>query len=220
MRFEVDAILFDIDGTLVDSTAAVERSWRTWAARRQLDIDAILASCHGRRSEDTIAELLPESEHGTAIAELYQLELTDLVGVVALPGAAELLTALPDDRWAAVTSGARHLMETRLGAAGLPVPAVLVSSADVTVGKPDPQGYLLAAQRLGRQATACLVVEDAPAGIAAGLASGAVVVGVTTSHDSAQLQPAQAVITDLTHLTVAQGTDGKLAVTVTELPIA
>ena len=202
MRFDVDAILFDIDGTLVDSTGAVERTWRTWSGARGLDADEILRICHGRRSEDTIAELLPPADRAAAVTELEQLELADLADVIALPAAYTLLTALPTQRWAAVTSGPRRLMHARLAAAGLPVPAVLVSAEDVRHGKPDPEGYLSAAAELGVDIRRCLVVEDAPAGIEAGRASGARVLAVATSHPTDALGRAEAVIGDPTACSV------------------
>lgn len=200
MRF--DAILFDIDGTLVDSTGAVVRTWRTWAARHGLDAEEILRVCHGRRTEDTVAAFLPAPQRAAAVAELTAMEMADLDDVFALPGTRELLPGLPADRWAAVTSGPRQLMEARLAAAGLPIPAVLVSAEAVTVGKPDPEGYLKAAAALGRDIRRCLVVEDAPAGIEAGRAAGARVLAVATSHPAAELAAADAVVADLTAVTL------------------
>ncbi|WP_017545803.1 HAD family hydrolase [Nocardiopsis prasina] len=188
MRISVDAVLFDIDGTLVDSTGAVERTWRLWGEAHGIDPDEILAVSHGRRSEDTIAMFLPQDQVADATAELEELELADLDGVTALPATRELLTALPAERWAAVTSGSRRLMRTRLEAAGLPVPEVLVTADDVTEGKPHPQGYLRAAARLGFDPARCLVVEDAPAGVRAGLASGPAVLAVATSHSRTDLE--------------------------------
>ena len=145
-----DAVLFDIDGTLVDSTAAVTRTWTTWAAEHGIDADEILRVCHGRRTEDTVGMFLPAEQHAAAVAELEQLELADLDDVRALPGTQSLLPRLPADRWAAVTSGSRALMRTRLTAAGLPIPEVLVSAEAVEAGKPEPEGYLKAAAALGR----------------------------------------------------------------------
>ncbi len=202
MRFDVQAILFDIDGTLVDSTGAVERAWRTWAARREIDADTILRVCHGRRSEDTIARFLPDVHRAAAVSELAQLELSDLDDVVALPATQTLLKRLPDDRWAAVTSGSRSLMQARLRAAGLPLPDVLISAEAVSAGKPDPEGYLKAAAALGYDIAQCLVIEDAPAGIEAGRAAGAHVLAVATSHNSDQLSAASAVIPTLEYCTV------------------
>lgn len=219
MHVEVAAILFDIDGTLVDSTPAVERSWRSWAARRGLDAEVILRVSHGRRSEDTIADLLPVHERAAAVAELEALEHADLDDVLALPAASDLLPSIPSDRWAAVTSGSRALMRRRLAAAGLPVPSVLVGADDVAVGKPDPEGYLAAAAALGVEPAACLVVEDAPAGIAAGRAAGARVLAVATSHPASMLGNADVVIDDLTHLSISAAPQG-LQVSLTRHPAA
>lgn len=215
MIFEVDAILFDIDGTLVDSTGTVERTWRLWAAQRGLPADDILAVCHGRRTEDTVAEFLPAAERPAAVAELERLEIGDLDQVVALPAALELLSALSADRWAAVTSGSGSLMRARLGAAGLPVPRVLVAAEDVDAGKPDPQGYRMAAEGLGVDVTRCLVVEDAPAGLAAGHAAGASVLAVATSHPVDELRRAHAVVADLRAVRIRERAD-RLTVGVSE----
>ncbi|WP_142053243.1 HAD-IA family hydrolase [Pseudonocardia kunmingensis] len=213
MRFHVDAVLFDIDGTLVDSTAAVVRSWTAWAARYGLDAEEILRVCHGRRSEDTIAGFLPVGEQAAGVAALAELELADLDDVVALPATRALLRDLPADRWAAVTSGSRVLMRARLAAAGLPVPEVLVSAGDVSAGKPDPEGYLKAAAALGYEITRCLVVEDAPAGIGAGRAAGAHTLAVATSHPAVELAAADAVVPDLTACTVERTADGLVVIT-------
>ncbi len=210
--FRVDAILFDIDGTLVDSTEAVNRSWLAFAESRGLDGDAILAVCHGRRSEDTLAEFLSPDEVPTSLQELDALEMSDLYDVTPLPASRSLLEALPPDRWAAVTSGARPLMEKRLSVSGLPVPAVLVTAEDVSDGKPDPQGYLKAASDLGFDITRCLVIEDAPAGIGAGLNAGASVLGVATSHPADELGDAHAVTLDLSYCDVVVEEDGLLVV--------
>ena len=208
MQIDVAALLFDIDGTLVDSTAAVERTWRTWAAHRGLDAGEILSVCHGRRAEDTIADLLPEGERAAAVVELESLELHDLDDVIALPGVQSLLGELPANRWAAVTSGSRRLMRARLAAAGVTVPRVLVGADDVVIGKPDPEGYLAAAAALGVAVADCLVVEDAPAGIAAGLSSGARVLAVQTSHKPAELADAHYSVPDLRSVSVSVMPDG------------
>lgn len=214
--FHVQAILFDIDGTLVDSTGVVERTWRAFAAERGLDAEEILRVCHGRRSEDTIADLLPPAERDAAVAELAWMELNDLDDVVALPATKALLPALPQGRWAAVTSGSQELMRARLAAAGLPVPEVLVAADDVSAGKPDPEGYLKAAAALGYDIKDCLVVEDAPAGLRAGHDAGARTLAVATSHDAAELT-ADAVVEDLTSCRVDRVGDG-LVVTVSAGP--
>ncbi len=194
-----DAILFDLDGTLVDSAAVVERNWRVFAARHGLDADAILAVCHGRRSSETIAEVGPHLDVAAETALLDAAEEADVDGLVAVPGALELLARLRPERWAVVTSGHRALATTRLSAAGLPVPAVLVCGDEVTAGKPDPEGFLRAAAALSADPTRCVVVEDAPAGVAAARAIGAAVVAVTTALDAAELAGDLAVA-DLTRL--------------------
>lgn len=207
MLFRVQALLVDIDGTLVDSTAAVVASWTTWAAAQRLDVREILRVCHGRRTQDTIAMFLPDERVPAATRQLEELELAALDGVTALPGADVLLRDLPPDRWAGVTSGSHALMRARLAAAGLPVPAVLIAAEDVRKGKPDPEGYLAASTALGCDIVQCVVIEDSPAGLAAGRAAGAWTVAVATSHDRAELRGADVVVPDLTRCAVELRTD-------------
>ncbi|WP_217240376.1 HAD-IA family hydrolase [Streptomyces sp. AC555_RSS877] len=174
------ALLFDMDGTLIDSTAAVERTWRRFAARHGLDAAAILASAHGQRTADTVAAHAPRgTDLDTETAWLVAQDVADTRGTVALPGAAELLAALPPDRWALVTSAGRELAERRMAAAGLPLPEVVVTADDVRHGKPHPEGYHTAARRLGVDPRATIVFEDAELGLLAGRAAGGytVVVG-------------------------------------------
>ena len=209
MRAVVEAILFDIDGTLVDSTGAVERAWKTWADRRGLDVAEILRVCHGRRSEDTVAQFVPPAERASATAELTRLELDDLSDITALPGARYLWDAVPPQRRAVVTSGPRQLMQARLDAAGLSVPAVMITAENVARGKPDPEGYRKAAAALGWDAGRCLVIEDAPAGVEAGRAAGSVVLAVATTHRESDLQRADGVVPNLTACTV-DSTDARL----------
>lgn len=208
MHLPVQAVLFDIDGTLVDSTGTIVRTWRAWAKQWGVDADEILRVSHGRRNEDTIALFLPAEQVPAATADLDALELADLDGVVALPGVASLLRDLPRERWAAVTSGPRELMLARLAAAGLPIPSVLVAAEDVRAGKPDPEGYRKAAAELEHDITRCLVVEDAPAGIRAGRAAGARTLAVATSHDPSELTEAETVVPDLATCTLRIDDDG------------
>lgn len=202
------AILFDIDGTLVDSTPVVERSWRTWAQEYDVDAEEVMRVCHGRRTEDTVAEFVTPQHLAGAVARLQALELADFDGVTALPGAQQLLDVLPRERWSAVTSGERALLTARLAAAQLPIPETLICAEDVTVGKPSPEGYLKAAAALGFDAKQCVVVEDAPAGIAAGLAAGAQVLAVTTTHAAHQVASADVIVADLSCLRVSFTDDG------------
>ncbi|GID92762.1 hydrolase [Amorphoplanes digitatis] len=167
-------MLFDMDGTLVDSDAAVERAWRAWAAEFDADPDAVLAVAHGAPAERTVRLTLPglpEGEVASVAARQLELQYDDLSDVVATPGALGLLASLRLP-WAVVTSADLRLARARLGAAGIEAP-VLVTVEDVRAGKPDPEGYLRAAELLGVAARHCLVVEDAEVGVAAGRAAGA-----------------------------------------------
>ena len=208
MRFEVQAIVFDIDGTLVDSTPAVERSWRTWCGIFGVDADALLSVSHGRRSADTIALFLPADRVDEAVKVLDEIELRDLDGILPLPNAAHLTALLPEGRWALVTSGNRGLMRERISAGGIPIPEVMITSEDVERGKPDPQGYRRAAELLGFDPATCLVVEDAPPGVDAGVAAGSVVLAVGTSHPLEALPGAHAYAADLSHVEVSVCDDG------------
>ncbi|MDD4866611.1 MAG: HAD-IA family hydrolase [Mycobacterium sp.] len=192
------AILFDIDGTLVDTTDTVERTWGAWAKEYGVDCRDILRICHGRRTEDIVAQFVAPQQRLVATARQLALqELADLDGVVALPGSRRLLNALPRGRWAAVTSGPRSLMAARLAAAGLPAPGLLIGAEDVRAGKPNPESYLMAAAALGVEARQCLVVEDSPAGVGAGRAAGARVLAVMTTHHASELADADVVVADL-----------------------
>ena len=184
--FDVDAVLLDMDGTLVDSTAVVVRLWRSWAARHGVDPEAILAVSHGRRGDEVVAQFAPPGvDREAELQWLAARELVERDDIVAVSGAAALLAALPPDRVAVVTSATRELTAVRMRAAALSVPQILVGADDVLHGKPDPEGYQRAARLLGVDPARCLVVEDAPAGLEAGRAAGARVIAVATtlSHD-------------------------------------
>ena len=199
---EADALLFDLDGTLVDSTPAVLRSWTRWAVEHGVTAEQFAAvHSHGRTAAELVADLLPAHRVPGAVARIEELERSDTEGIAALPGAAELLATLPADRWAIVTSGVRPLARARIAAAGLPVPGVLVTADDVARGKPDPEPFLLGAARLAVPAQRCVVVEDAPAGLAAARAAGMRSVAVTTTHGTDDLA-ADLVVPDLSALTV------------------
>jgi len=170
----IEAVLFDMDGTLVDSDAAVERAWRTWAGEYDVEPSAVLAVAHGAPAERTVGLVrpdLPPAEATEAAARQLELQYDDLSDVVATPGAHELLAALRLP-WAIVTSADVRLAKARLGAAGIVAP-LLVTVDDIRVGKPDPEGYLRAAELLGVAPERCLVVEDAAVGVRAGRAAGA-----------------------------------------------
>jgi sugar-phosphatase len=187
MKIHTPAILFDLDGVLVDSTPAVARVWTIWANRHRFVPAEVVRIAHGRPSLSTIRDLLPDADHDAENREVERGEIEDTEGVIPLPGALELLQALPPDRWTIATSCTRRLAEVRIRAAGLPVPKQMVTSTDVQRGKPDPEPYIKAAQILGYAPAECVVVEDAPAGIRAGHAAGARVLALRTTAPDPEL---------------------------------
>lgn len=201
-EFYCDAILFDLDGVLVDSTAVVERQWRQWAARNQINIADVMAISHGRRAIEIIQAVAPGLNSLAEAAYLAAAEAADTDGLSVYDGAYQLLTTLPSSHWAVATSGTRDVASARLTHAGLPFPGVFVTADDVPRGKPSPDPYLQAAAGLGIPAQRCIVIEDAPAGVTAGLAAGAQVIAVATTHEPAQLTHATAVIHKLSDLYV------------------
>lgn len=172
------ALLLDMDGTLVHSTGEVETVWRLWCRRHRLDPEPVLTMCHGVRSREVIRTLAPQLDLAQEVALLDELEIHHTGQAEALAGARTLLASLPVERWALVTSASQRVARHRLRSAGLPLPALLVGAEDVEHGKPDPEPYLLAAERLGLAAADCLVFEDAPAGISSALRAGCRVVQV------------------------------------------
>jgi mannitol-1-/sugar-/sorbitol-6-phosphatase len=186
------ALLFDMDGVLIDSTPAVARVWRQWAIEHGFDPEQVTKRAHGRPSIATIRDYLPDADYERENEIIERREIEDLDGVVALPGARELLRVLPPDRWTIVTSATRPLAEVRIRAAGLAIPEHLVTANEINRGKPDPEPYLKAASLLGFVPTDCVVVEDVPAGICAGKAAGAKVIAVRTTSNDTELRAAGA----------------------------
>lgn len=172
------ALLLDMDGTLVHSTGEVETVWRLWCRRHRLDPEPVLAMCHGVRSREVIRTLAPQLDLAQEVALLDDLEIHHTGQAEALAGARTLLASLPVERWALVTSASQRVAKHGLRSAGLLLPSLLVGAEDVEHGKPDPDPYLLAAERLGLAAADCLVFEDAPAGISSALRAGCRVVQV------------------------------------------
>jgi sugar-phosphatase len=186
------AMLFDMDGVLVDSTPAVARVWGIWARKHGFDPDEVVHKAHGRPSIATIRELLPHGEHEAEDREVERLEIEDITDVVALPGALDLLRAIPEARWTIVTSASRRLAEVRLRAAGLPVPKHLVTASDLHRGKPFPDPYLKGAEVLGVAPADCVVAEDAASGVRSGKSAGARVLALRTTSTEAELLAAGA----------------------------
>ena len=206
LTLKTQAILFDMDGTLVDSGAVISRVLRRWGDHHGIDRERIANLPRGQRTSDTIAGLAPHLDLKTEVASLDAAEHGDLEGVTEISGAAKLVAAIPAERWALVTSADEQLARLRMTAAGLPLPSLLISGASVKKGKPSPEGYLLAAERLGRRPHECVVFEDAPAGVAAGIAAGMRVIGVASTATREELTACTAIVSDLTAVSVT--TDG------------
>ena len=191
-QVQCSALLFDLDGVLIDSTPAVARVWHQWAVEHGFDPVEVVARAHGRPSLTTVREYLPHADHAAENREVERREIADIAGVVPLPGALDLLASFPADRWTIVTSCTRALAEVRIQAAGLPLPRLLVTSNDITNGKPHPEPFLKGAALLGFSAAQCVVLEDAPAGIRAGKSAGARVIAFTTTAPIPTLRQAGA----------------------------
>ena len=210
--FSCSAILFDLDGVLCDSTCAVDREWREWATRKGVDGDAIMAIAHGVRTVEVIRRVAPHLDAEAEAAAIENHEAQDHRGVVVMPGALDLVKSIPDGRWGVVTSGTRLLATNRLQYCGLPVPEVLVTSDDVTNGKPHPEPYLKGAERLGLRPAECLVIEDAPAGIRSARAGGLQVIGLASTYGVGKLSEADAVVEKLARVHISANGTGKLSV--------
>lgn len=202
MSVRCAAILFDLDGVLVDSAACVEKSWRDWSARHGLDPERVLAVAHGRRTTETIPFVAPHLNVAEEVAALAAIESVTTDGVLAVPGARELVESLPPNAWAIVTSGVRSVATLRIRHTGLPMPRVLVCADEIERGKPDPQGYLVAAERLGVQPAMCVVIEDTPPGLAAARAAAMRSIGIAGTYPPESLSMADYVVPRLDALRV------------------
>jgi sugar-phosphatase len=198
-----DALLFDLDGVLVDSAACVEATWRRWAIVHDLDPAAVIAEAHGRRSIDTIRRVAPHLGAEEEVAALAASEATTAEGVYEVPGARSLLAQLPPRHWAIVTSGIRSVASFRIAHTHLPMPTVLVCADEISRGKPDPEGYLIAAHRLGIAPANCIVVEDAPAGLEAARAARMRSIAIASTYAPDALHAASFCIPTLDKLEVA-----------------
>jgi len=209
--------LFDLDGTLVDSLPVVERSWCRWADRHGISHDEVLHFIHGKQAITSLRHFMPGRSEEDIQAEfrwLEQLEASDTDGITALPGALALLHHLNEAQipWAIVTSGSVPVAHARHKAAGLPEPEVFVTAERVARGKPEPDAFLLGAELLGLAPESCVVVEDAAAGVLAGLAAGCHVIAVNVPETAPRLDEADFVLTSLAALTVTKADDGNVIV--------
>jgi len=200
--FQCSAILFDLDGVLVDSTPAVTRQYRRWSEENGLDPEKVLRIGHGVRTVEVVRAVAPHLDPEAEMRKIEQREAEDRDGVAVMPGAADLINSLPQDRWCVVTSGTLRLATARLNLANLPIPRVFVTAEDVDKGKPDPAPYLKGAALLGFDPAKCLVIEDAPAGIQSAHAGGMKVIALTSTFPADKLQDADVVVQKLSQIRV------------------
>jgi sugar-phosphatase len=210
--FRCSAVLFDLDGVLVDSTRSVERQWRIWAREHGIDGNKVMAVGHGVRAVDVIRAVAPHLDAEAEVKKLESREADDRDGVVVMPGAVELVGTIPEGRWCVVTSGTRHLASARLRMFGIPVPKVMITADDVADGKPHPGPYLKGAELLGVSPAECLVIEDAPAGIQSAHAGGMKTIALTSTYPASALGKADAVVQRLAQIQVSLEGAGKLAI--------
>jgi sugar-phosphatase len=215
-KFECAAILFDMDGVLVDSTAAVAGTWGRWALAHSLDPQLVIDGAHGRRTIETVREFAPHLDADAEANRIESAEAMELDTVTVIPGALQLLRSLPEGLWGVVTSATRPMALTRLRDAGYPIPRVLVTADDVIHGKPNPEPYLKGAAGLGIASDQCIVFEDSPAGIRAANAARMRVIGLLTTYPPEALHQAQAKIADFTKTKVERNGSGKLEIVFAE----
>ena len=212
MTMRCDALLFDLDGVLVDSAECVRRICTDWAIARGLDPEHVLRWSQGRRVQETVRAVAPHLDPDAEVAALVGMEANTTFGLHHVPGARALLQSLPTDSWAVVTSGARPVARLRLSHVGLPIPETLITGDDVSRGKPDPEGYLAAASALGRSPADCIVIEDAPAGIGAARAAGMRSIGIIGTVTPAELAGADVIVDSLGSIRVTvSGASPRLA---------
>jgi len=210
------ALLFDLDGVLIDSTNCIIRHWATWAGQHGLDVSDVMKVAHGLRTIETMRLVAPHLDIEAEAERHAAREIADTDGIVAIEGALQLLESLPGDAWAVVTSGGAELATARLRRAGLPVPGILVTADDVLHGKPAPDPYLLGAERLGVAVPQCVVVEDAPAGLQSARAAGMRAIGVASTHSREELHRATVIVERLSAISVStqDGTGPRLVIQV------
>jgi mannitol-1-/sugar-/sorbitol-6-phosphatase len=213
-KFRCAAILFDLDGVLVDSTGSVDRQWRAWARENEIDEQTVIAIAHGVRSIEVIRTVAPHLDAKVEARKLEAREAADR-GIVVMPGAIDLIRTIPKDKWAVVTSGTRYLASARLKLAGIPAPKVMVAADDVVNGKPHPEPYLKGAELLGVNPTECLVIEDAPAGIRSAHAGGMKVIALASTYPSNALSEADSVIANLGQIQIGLDGERMLQVSIT-----
>lgn len=206
----VRGVLFDMDGVLMSSLGSVERSWQRYAKLRGLDAEHAIQMAHGRRAIETVRALRPDLDAQAELGVIERWEIEDNAGLVVLPGVRQLLKSLPCGSWAIVTSATERLARSRLAYAGIAIPEHFVTAETVTHGKPHPEPYQHGAELLGCRPDQCLVIEDAPAGVAAGKAAGCRVLAVLATHAPETLKAADWCVATLADVQAANGNDGNI----------
>lgn len=207
MQLTCSAVLFDLDGVLVDSAPVIERHWQRWGDRHGVPVSRIMALAHGRPSVEVMAAVAPHLDAATEARLMEAAAAVDEDGLTIYDAARALLAGLPEGRWAVVTSGNRQTATTRLAIGRFPEPPVLITADSVSHGKPHPEPYLAAAERLGVAPADCLVIEDAPAGVQSAKAAGMTAVAVTTTHAPPLLLDADAIIPDVSAVAITEQAD-------------
>jgi len=211
VKVETKGLLFDMDGVLISSIGSVVRCWRIWAQQYDIPGWESYEIPHGTRAIDIIRQLRPDLDEAAVhegLRAIEDLEIGDTEDLKVLPGVRDLLASLPPERWSIVTSATRRLLLGRLKAAGLPLPARIIAGDDVVHGKPHPEPYMTGAKLLGFAPAECIVVEDAPAGVGAGIAAGCRVLGVLGTHEAAQLTACTWIVPSLTGVVARPAADG------------
>ncbi len=208
MTFTCRAVLFDLDGTLIDSGSRIRRLWQWWAESRGIDYQSLLGIILGRTAVETIRMAAPHLDAEAEMKALEAEEVSDMRDVYIYPGTLELVKRLDGAPWAIVTSGSERVANGRIGHVGLPPPPVLITANDIRNGKPAPDAYLLAAERLGVQPQDCVVIEDAPVGVEGGKRAGMRVIAVATTNSAEALRDADAVVSSLASLVLEVGPTG------------
>jgi sugar-phosphatase len=211
VKIATQGLLFDMDGVLISSIGSVVRSWRIWTKMYGIAGWESYEVPHGMRAIDIVRELRPDLDEASVLAGLRvieDIEMDDTEDLMVLPGARELLESLPPERWSIVTSATRRLLLGRLAAAGLPIPARVIAADDVVNGKPHPEPYMTGAKLLGFDPSECIVFEDAPAGVGAGVAAGSRVVGVLGTHTAEELSAATWIVPSLAGVVARSTAEG------------
>lgn len=210
-----NGLLFDLDGTLVNSLPAVERCWLNWASRFDLEPKFVISHIHGRKAIDNIKYFLPSASEEDVNAEferINQLEIQDVADIAPLVGAQALLSAVIDLQipWAIVTSGSYPVAHARHKAAALPMPDIFITAQDIVNSKPAPDGYLLGAQRLNLSPAACVVFEDSPAGVSAGLNAGCQVIAINVPSSAPILNKVDYILCSLEQVAISKDKQGEV----------